>query len=120
MSDAFTDIDRDQRRWRNYWNFLNLLTDYLEKKPDDAELLRQVIEAAENTDAVGRGYWGGRTYLSAGIKERIKLLRKGDRIEWVRLLAQAISNPSARQRQRLKAISPFPYRGDGPREAEKK
>ena len=106
MSDALTDIARDQRRGRNYYGFLTLLTDYLEKKADDKELLGQVIEAAKDTDAVGGGYWGGRTQLSVSLEERIRLLRESDRTEWAKLLAQTSSEPSVYQR--LKAISPFP------------
>ncbi|MFH1978986.1 MAG: hypothetical protein ABII97_01185 [Patescibacteria group bacterium] len=106
MSDALTDIVRDQRRGWNYHNFLGVLTDYLEKKPDDRKLLGQVVEAAENTDAVRGGYWGGQTRLSMGIKEKVKLLREGDRTEWAKLLAQTVSDPSIYQR--LKVISPFP------------
>ena len=106
MSDAFSDIAADERRGRNYYGFLKLLTDYLEKKVDDKELLEQVIEAAKNTDVVGRSYWGGRTRLSVGIEERVKLLRESDKTEWAKLLVRTVSEFSIYQR--LKAISPFP------------
>lgn len=105
MSDALSDIAADQRRGRNYYSFLNLLTDYLESEKKDKELLGQIIETAKCTDAVGRGYWGGSTRLSVSLEERIKSLKKGDKTEWARLLAQTSGEFAVHER--LKAISPF-------------
>ena len=106
MSDALTDLARDARRSRYHYRYLELLTNYLEKKPDDQELLEKIFEAAENTDSVVGGYWSGRTNLSAEIKEGIRLLREGDKNEWARLLSVAVAYPWIYQR--LKAVSPFP------------
>ena len=105
MSDALTDIARDQSRGEKYRNFLELLTDYLESKDKTKDALKKIIEAARETDSVRGGYWGGRTKLFHGLLQRINALEKGDESEWARLLAEM--NSRYPLYKRVKAISPF-------------
>lgn len=105
MGGGLDDLAADQLRGRLYYSFLALLTEYLEKKEEDEKLLKQVIEAAKDTDSVRPGIWGGQTYLSEDLENKIKLLKEKDRTEWARLLTETSSETFFYER--LKAISPF-------------
>ena len=106
MSDALTDMARDERRSRNYYSFLSSLADYLESKDGDQELFEQVVRTAKNTDAVKRGLWGGSTRISDGLVERVERLKQKDPKEWAVLLIEAYEH-NYFSFERLKGISPF-------------
>lgn len=105
MSDALTDIARDDRRAREYGSYVEALLDHLEDKVE----IGPVIEAAKRTDEVPRGYWGGRTDISTSVEERIGKLRSGDEREWARLLDMLSRDGTwAHHRyHRAKALSPW-------------
>lgn len=104
MSDAFTDIARDEQRARNFACFLTALQNWL--VDSSKENYKKVIEAAKSTDAVRRGYWGGQTSISVNIKERLKKLKNGNKVEWAIVLSWIIDG-HWREFQELKKFSPF-------------
>lgn len=104
MSDALTDISRDEQRARNFARFLVALQNWLcdSSKKD----YKKVVEAAKSTDAVRRGYWGGETSISVNIEERLKKLKNGNKNEWAKVLSWII-NGHWREFHELKKFSPF-------------
>ena len=60
MSDALTDIARDERRNRNVYSWIFAVADFLEGKVE----LDCVESAALKCDAVPRGYWGSVTAMA--------------------------------------------------------
>ena len=103
MGDALTDIARDGRRAENFYSFLGLLEKYLEADTRTDDMLQKVLKAAQNTDDVRGGYFGGSTDISQGLAEKIELLIAGDKYVWAWLLA--IADESSRDS--LKKLSPF-------------
>jgi len=103
MSDGLTDIARDQRRGIEHVSYLGCLLDYL-KNPSEANYIK-IEKASEATDDVPRGYFGGRTKLTKGLKERVEKLKQGDKREWARLLWVFID--SGKLYREFKEISPF-------------
>lgn len=105
MSDALTDIARDERRAREYGSYIEALLDLLEGNAEE----EQVVEAARRTDEVRGGYWGGGTDLSQEVRERIERLRSGDDREWGRLLDSLARDGTWTHGRyyRAKALSPW-------------
>jgi hypothetical protein len=108
MSDALTDIARDERRATKYHRYTEALLDHLEGKAT----VEQVVDAAKMTDDVPSGYWGDKTDLERDITGRLERLRDGDEGEWSKLLDLLSQQPSWRidLYYRAKAISPWPDR----------
>jgi hypothetical protein len=73
VSDALSDIARDERRAAAYMDFLQALVDYV-ISPDNTHLTA-IYTAADECDSIPRGYWGGRTDL--GSRERCRELAEG-------------------------------------------
>lgn len=84
MSDALSDIARDERRAKELEKYLSALLDYLKNQIDENFL--KVKQAAENVDSVGRGYWRGSTNFAKTLKEDVEALLKGDKKEWINIL----------------------------------
>lgn len=103
MSDAFTDIARDEDRAANYLDYLTKVAEYLNNSTK--ENCERVKSAAQNTDSVKRGYWNGRTGLSSGLDELLERLKQGDKTEWARLLWTV--EPYNSIYQELSNLSPF-------------
>src|SRR5437899_1246231 len=104
MSDAMTDIGRDQARSEAYERYLEALTDYLESPGDTKLLLLKGL--AEAVDSVKRGYWGsGNTKLASSLDETLYRLESKDRLGWGRFLLQL--GPHNRFYKRLKKLSPY-------------
>ena len=82
MSDALSDIARDQERGEYLDNFYKNLTDYLENPSD--EKLGNLKRIAEMTDSVRGGYWGGKTNLLKNLEKRLKELGEGNKNSWAR------------------------------------
>lgn len=102
MSDALTDISRDQERGRRYDTFLKALKAYLkEPTPDNRG---EVVRLAQETDEVVGGYFGGRTRLAEDIEKKLDLLSGGDRAAWAKFL---FSLHDTRDFKDLKKLSPF-------------
>lgn len=102
MSDALTDIARDQRRGTLFEDYLANLANYLEKP--NKKKYKVLKDSAELVDSVPRGYWGGSTSLSNGIGIYIKRLKEGDKTTWGKLLN--VSKGREQYNQLIK-ISPF-------------
>lgn len=114
MSDALTDIARDQRRAENHEDFCFVLADYLDEPTDEKKA--ELADAAVRCDAVPRGYWGDRTKLAKGLDKWLSdLFRKQDRVAWANLLLSVHDIYCLRSRKRwkcslydkLKSFSPF-------------
>jgi hypothetical protein len=105
MSDALTDIARDESRGRSYTGFLNNLLEYL-KSPSE-ELYGAVEELAKRTDRIPGGYFGGSTSLSSGLKEFIDQLREGSREAWARFLFGLDPVYEKQLYSEFKSVSPF-------------
>lgn len=103
MSDALTDIARDEKRARGYLDYLSKVVQYL-KEPSE-ENLREIKAAACETDSVKRGYQSGQTNLSSKLDTRLRALKNGDETEWARLLWSI--EPDAELYDKLVEISPF-------------
>lgn len=106
MSDALTDIARDQERGAFFQRYLLRIKEYVLNPNSDTS--KAVVEAAETVDSIRRGYWTSETDLSENIENRLKRLVSEDKIvkeaEWAKLLGIAIKSS---QFQELKALSPF-------------
>lgn len=103
MSDASSEMARDERRAQNYLDYLDCLIGYLQ---DSGKVpYEQVEEAAKSTDSVLGGSCGGRTGLQEGLKEKVEALKQGDKEEWAKLLYHLDNNEP--QYQGLVDLSPF-------------
>jgi len=90
MSDALTDLARDERRASAVnWYCIKLL-EWLKAKalPEAKEAYDAVAKAAEDADSIHGGYWGsGSTHLSKDLESRLRLLAANDEREWIKLVA---------------------------------
>jgi hypothetical protein len=82
MSDALTDISRDEARSRAFSEYAAVLLDYVK----DKATLKRVTEAAECVDGVPQGYWGSRTSFSEGAKDTAEKLKAGDPATWAQMI----------------------------------
>lgn len=104
MSDALTEINRDQWRQEAFERYLGALCAWAESG-FTAEGRIPVRAAAEDTDLVRGGYWSSATNLSARIDIRLDDLAAGDKPTWARLLRAAADE--YRIKDRLMKVSPF-------------
>jgi hypothetical protein len=84
MSDALTEIARDQKRNELYLRYVDLLVEFL--NDSTAERKDAVIEAATSVDEVIGGYFGARTGFSQGLEDGLESLANKDRGAWDRFL----------------------------------
>lgn len=70
MSDAHTDIARDNKRVEAAESYLNVLFDYLIGEQTE----KQLMEAARQSDEIKRGYHYGRTNFTS--PEHVNLVEK--------------------------------------------
>lgn len=83
MSDAMTDIARDQERSK-WERSLGRALIRLMLEPCD-EVHNDVLMLARKVDMVPRGYWRGPTSYSDTMHDWLKGLQAGKAAEWVRL-----------------------------------
>jgi hypothetical protein len=102
MSDALTDIARDQERARAFNAFLEKLTEYLSKPTKAAQEV--VLKYAQDTDAVTGGYWTGKTNLASFVQDNLEGLVQQDKKAWAKILKMVLDSPFYYQ---LKDMSPF-------------
>lgn len=101
MSDAHTDIARDEKRIQAIECYLDTLFDYLTAN----QTIDQLIAAAEKSDAIRRGYHSGRTnFTGEKHKELVDKLAASDQEAW-RLFLSRIKDQNLHQK--FKAISPL-------------
>lgn len=96
MSDAMTDIYRDQRRHEYKTHFLFMVVKYLvecQKEPgifchpeNKSVLMEELIAAANDCDSIGRGYFEGKTNLAAGIEVWVDGLVAVEYKSWLKLI----------------------------------
>lgn len=102
MSDALTDIARDQERGRLFDEYLESLRLYLIDPTQESK--NKVLALASRTDSVSRGYFGGRTNLKEETEKRIDSLQQGNEEAWAKFL---FSLEDRHVFQIFKALSPF-------------
>lgn len=106
MSDALSEIARDQERGEHFETFLLKVKEYVENPNSDT--LKIAIELAEVVDYMGRGNWSRKINLGNNAENCLQRLVSSDiaikETEWVKLLG--LSFHSYRF-QELKALSPF-------------
>lgn len=112
MSDALSEIARDQERNSAFQQYLLALCRWCEAG-FSPEMRTEVIKAAEDTDLVRGGYWGSSTNLLARIEKRLDLLAAGDLKQWGRLIQASDDEWTHDIRQRVLAASPFKDRAVG-------
>lgn len=106
MSDALSEIARDQQRASAFVDYLMKLSEWAEAgfPPEGREAVKA---AASDTDMIRGGYWGSSTNLMARIDQRLDDLAAGDPKQWGRLLHAADDEWNPTIRDRLRAASPF-------------
>lgn len=102
MSDALTDIARDQERARAFEAFLEKLTEYLSSPTEAAREV--VVKYAQYVDAIAGGYLSGKTNLASFVRNNLEGLVNQDRKAWARVLKMALDSTFYYQ---LKDMSPF-------------
>ena len=109
MSDALTDIARDQERDSARKHYHTVLADWLENPTDD--LHAKMMAAAAEVDSIRRGYFSGQTDLASRAATRAEKLKAGDELEWARLLTPLVQegqhNWKGQVEERLYNLSPF-------------
>src|SRR3546814_7473341 len=103
MSDALSDIARDEQRHTAFGRYLVALADWCEAS--SAETIEAVRAAAEESDVVRGGYGSSPTRLVARLNKTMEALAERDERAWVRLLLIAADFPDIAQR--IRALSPF-------------
>lgn len=84
MSDALTDISRDEKRSAYFENYLITLSNYLAKP--SKKIYEKLKNAGESIDVVPRGYFGGRTNFSQNFNDFMNGLCNKDVKTWCELL----------------------------------
>lgn len=102
MSDALTDIARDERRDKAIGEFVVELIGHLEKGTD----IKRVVCAAKECDSVPRGYFGGQTQIAEGVVALIDKLKANDQKAWAKVLFE-FTKPGTSMYRKLKSLSPF-------------
>lgn len=104
MSDALSDIAREQQRGAAFERYLDAIIAYITKPTKTNQ--ENVFKAAKETDSVVGGYFHSEpTKLSEGLGKRLTRLRKNDEEAWVTLLSSVMEE--AAYFSKLKKLSPF-------------
>jgi hypothetical protein len=104
MSDALTDIARDNERAEKENVMLDSIIAYLENTAAKSNL-KKVLDAAESTDGVRGGYWGRGTNFRKNMEERLAGLVARDEESWAKFLAPLLEDWI--HFKKLKVLSPF-------------
>jgi hypothetical protein len=119
MSDALTDIARDERRAAAFDVFADRLlvcVRYAQARDrrtltiadrQFADVVDAVYAAARDVDAVPRGYWNGRTSFAESAAALMEALRAGDERAWASWLRQVYGGSNWKLYGEFKAVSPF-------------
>lgn len=84
MSDALTDIARDERRHEYFCDFVASVIDYCVTPNDHTHQI--VLQDAKSCDSVPTGYWRGQTALAKGIEDWLQKLLNQDEFIWIKWL----------------------------------
>ena len=85
MSDALTDIARDERRGGMVSLYYESLVEWLKDKTEDKAT--KVRQAAKNADSLSGGYFTGRTSISEQLDDRMRRLATNDEPVWIDTIA---------------------------------
>ena len=99
MSDAFSDIGRDEEREKFMNKYFNALADYLEN--DSLANGGVLIISAQRVDSVKRGYFGKETNITSWLSEITKKLKEKDKKFWGQLLEEAKFSDSYEKLKKL-------------------
>lgn len=106
MSDALTDIARDQRRSELLRDYLLVVIDYLSDQTE--EKYSKVLALSEIVDSVVGGYWSSSpTKTANGLPEKLERLKANDEGTWAGLLAEFLFNEFYSGYLKAKKLSPF-------------
>jgi hypothetical protein len=88
MSDALTDIARDERRTNAAGDYIIAVLNHLQSSatPESASA---VIASAQHCDDIPPGYWQGSTNFAASAETTLRGLEQADRLAWARTLSLA-------------------------------
>ncbi|MDD5099120.1 MAG: hypothetical protein PHP35_02150 [Candidatus Colwellbacteria bacterium] len=103
MSDALTDLARDEERDRCISKYLEAVCYFLKDQTDDNK--RIAVEAARGADEVPKGFFGGQTSLAKNIEELLEKLASGDKQAWAKFLFGL--GETGHDFHILKSLSPF-------------
>ena len=96
MSDAGTDIARDQERCELVELFNYRLIDFLEVPNNNTYF--KLRHSAKEVDSVGKGYWSSKTNLLSKVNIGITKLSQGDVSLWDQLLTSIKEDKPLHQR----------------------
>ena len=106
MSDALSDIARDEERYSGMNSFYEDLVNYLENP--SKEKFDVLDEIAKETDFIRGGFSSGKTNISLKLEREINKLSSGDKNSWAKLLIAVYDRDEIRKiYSRLKKISPY-------------
>jgi len=107
MSDALSEIARDEERYSEMNSFYEQLVNYLEKP--SREKFDALNEAAKETDFIRGGFNSGKTDISSKLEGKINELSSGDKTSWARLLIDVYDRRNDMEGiySRLKKLSPY-------------
>jgi len=86
MSDALTDIARDEQR-NQFLNDYSVKAKKFSAEPNRKNL-EEAIAAARAVDSVIGGYWGGETEIFYGIKKVLSELKSKHGVRWEEFLGE--------------------------------
>jgi hypothetical protein len=108
MSDALTDIARDQKRTAAAEDYIRAVLAYVQV-PRSPSKAPAVIACAQRCDNVPRGFWQGSINFASCAERTLRGLRDGDLVTWAKTLRLASHLfPWGREVISLIALSPWP------------
>ena len=105
MSDALTDIARDQRRNRGFAAFISAILDFVKDPTEEAR--DTAMNLARSCDDVPRGYWGEKTNLTEQATKLLLDILSADKTAWGWLLLVSSEVDTLAYRH-LRRLSPWP------------
>jgi hypothetical protein len=108
VSDALTDIARDERREEYFCDYIEKILSFLEGRATQ----ESVVEAARTCDVVPRGYWGGKTSLAVNTSKLLDEILANKKETWAWILhTSGERHPClSKTHKKLKALSPWPQK----------
>lgn len=108
MSDALTDIARDQERALEFDRYIEAVLAFLQGQADT----QAVIAAANRCDRVPNGYWGSQTTLADSVPNMLPNLITGEPKAWCSILHAVADDYTYKTKvyRQLRALSPWPQK----------
>ena len=86
MSDALTDLAKDNMRGEKLYKYFLKLIEYL-KVPEEEKRL-ELINASDEVDSISGGYFISRTRIKERLEKQLNNLQEGNKEEWAKVLRQ--------------------------------